>query len=92
MKARIRYGGRVADVSTSDSIDAGWMGFRFAKNNRDLVEAGWSLHYYGASNSTFDHPDTLVLARGVAELAERIREGLSCSHSCPHHKPVEYGG
>ena len=79
MRVNISYPSMTADVGTIGHLDAGWVGYRFAKNNPDLTKAGWSLHYYLHSDARFDSPDTLVMRWGVTELAERIRCGPSPS-------------
>lgn len=87
MKAIIHHVLKRADVSVLDPVDAGWAGFSFARGNPDLTEAGWRLHYFSPSNERFDGPDVVQVA-GPMGLAEKIREGPPCDHSCPRHPPV----
>ncbi len=85
MKAIIDFEGKKAHVEVTDIVEAGWLGFEFAKHHIDLVRAGWMLWYYG-------HEDVVgALSGGNAtevggadSLAEAIRAGFpkSCCHDC----------
>ena len=46
MKVLLERTAKIASVSVPNIAEAGWMGFYFARDNRDLVEAGWKLYYY----------------------------------------------
>lgn len=70
-------------------VEAGWLGFNFAKNHRDLVEDGWELRYFGHSSNSSDAvntgtPGTAPRAAGI--LADLIKNPPKhCDHECPEH-------
>ena len=61
---------------------AGWLGFDFARNNEDLVAAGWTLLYFEKEAGISLRP--LIEISGAASLAGLIRVGppKPCCHSC----------
>lgn len=91
MRAIINHGNKTVCVGIMGLANAGWTGFHFAKNHRDLVEAGWMLAYFSPDSSVFARPGVLDLL-GVEGLAEKIREGPECTHSCPQHPKREATG
>ena len=72
MKARIDYKQQIAYVGDVDTISAGWLGFWFATDYADLVQAGWRI-YYGSSSSAKRFPEVAV--GGAYSLAWAIRAG-----------------
>ena len=87
MKVLIDYEHKIVEVGVRDHVDAGWLGFYFAKDNRDLIEAGWVLWYVLPDYSPFSGPGVLNVT-GYGELPEKIREGPPCTHSCRQHTPA----
>ncbi len=92
MKAIINYDNKTVCVGIESLANVGWAGFHFAKNHRDLVEAGWVLVYFSHDSTVFAHHSDVLDLLGVNDLAEKIREGPPCSHSCPQHPVVGIEG
>ena len=91
MKAIIQYGMKRVDIGVADLVDAGWIGFNFAKSNPDLVKVGWNLYYYPLTSARFDASGVVEVSSSVT-LASMIRKGPPpppCDHSCPRHEAVE---
>lgn len=89
MKARIDYRQKIAHVEATDTISAGWLGFWFATDYAELVQAGWRIYYGDAS-----HIKGLFEANvgGADSLVRAIRKGEECTHSCPQHPKDEATG
>ena len=92
MKAIINHENRTVCVGIMGLANTGRAGFYFAKNHRDLVEVGWILSYFPHDSSVFAHPSDVLDLLGIEALAEKIREGPPCTHSCPRHPVVGIEG
>ncbi|KKL94809.1 hypothetical protein LCGC14_1860980 [marine sediment metagenome] len=87
MKAVIDYEHKIVEVGVRDHVEAGWTGFYFAKDNRDLVEAGWILWFFRPDSFPCGTPEASYFS-GIQEVADKIREGPPCTHSCRQHEAV----
>ncbi len=74
---------KIAHVHAANILDTGWLGFEFARDNRDLVAAGWRLYYYGGGNEDFPG-GPVVRVMGASNVASLIRASLPepCCHDC----------
>ncbi len=87
MKAIINYEQKRAEVGVVGLVEAGWTGFYFARDNRDLIEAGWVLWYFPFGDFACGTPEASYFSR-IQELADKIREGPPCAHTCHQHTPA----
>ncbi len=85
MKAIINHESKSVCVGIRGLANTGWAGFDFARRHRDLVEAGWILAYFPYDSGVFAHHSDVLDLLGIEALAEKIRKGPPCSHSCPQH-------
>ena len=90
MKVIIDHRGKHVCVGLRDRdiVTAGWLGFRFARDNPDLTDEGWTLGYFPDSYSRFQEPNVLEVRHETSELVNAIRKGPPCTHSCPRHEAV----
>ncbi len=87
MRVVISHGPKNVIVEVEGVVDAGWLGFNFAKHHSALVAAGWLLLYFTRPSNVLDRPGVINVL-GVEDLADKIREGPPCDHSCPQHPEV----
>lgn len=84
MELTIDYEYKKVRAYTQTVVDAGWLGFGFARDNPDLVKEGWEILYF--SSDPFGRDRQQVQSMGIRELYQAIREGSPCTHSCPRHR------
>ena len=82
MKVKINREHKFIYVECWDIVAAGWFGFNFARNNADLVEDGWEIHYYPENDTVFHSVSACAEnISDIEEVAKKIRNS-SCCHNC----------
>jgi hypothetical protein len=89
MKVHIDFDKKIARVAGLAMLTAGWLGFRFAKQHRDLIDDGWVLEYYEHETELGNRDVISLVSRsaqsGHAEIAGIIHAGpQKCCHKCCH--------
>lgn len=80
MKYSIDFDSKTAHVVANNISAAGWLGFAFAKEYRNLVDDGWRIEVYEKEQALRPFPRG---AGGLGNLAESILAGSKeCCHSC----------
>mgnify|MGYP001603565334 CR=1 FL=1 len=89
---------KTANVYGLEVIEAGWLGFTFAKYHADLVTAGWVLCYYssrsekvgdvptGRDNGPFLVP---VLGEAVSDAIARAIREVPSEMPLPTREPLQ---
>ena len=88
MKMSIDWENKELHVTCEDIVDSGWFGFLFAKDNRDLIDAGWVVCYYPepGDGEMPTEGSQLINSYGDA-IGDILRKGQTPNHcntcSCP---------
>ena len=86
MRAYLDFQHKKAKVVVESVVDAGWLGFDFARNNPDLVQAGWRIHFFSSAETLPSCGGQLNESdiQGAISLARTIKAGppKSCCHGC----------
>ncbi len=82
MKIAIDFKSKKAFTAPAAIVEAGWLGFDFARNNKGLITDGWVLLYFKEEKDISLRP--LIEVSGSLELARLIRAGppKPCCHNC----------
>lgn len=85
MEIRINFKAKWASAEGLDVTDAGWLGFKFARDYGHLVNEGWRISFWLrrplGNLANFSEP--VKVEPTAYEVAKLIRAGpKKCFHSC----------
>jgi hypothetical protein len=88
MKVIIERERKVVRAEAGSVINAGWIGYKFALDHRDLAEQGWVIICYRKNDADFgpdvDDPERFDMEADWLTAADRIagRIRCRCCHDC----------